>query len=79
MIKAYILVKTRVGKLEEVLQKAKELKNIESIAVVTGECDVIVKVKVKDMEQLLELTDELQTIEGIRQTTTHVVEKEITL
>lgn len=79
MIKAYILVKTRIGKLEEVLHRARELKNVESIAVVTGECDLIIKVSVKDMEQLLELTDELQTIEGIRQTTTHVIEKEITL
>ncbi|HDH45173.1 MAG TPA: Lrp/AsnC family transcriptional regulator [Thermococcus sp.] len=79
MIKAYILVKTRVGKLEKVLQKARELKNVESIAVVTGDCDLIVKVKVRDTEQLLQLTDELQTIDGIRQTTTHVIEKEITL
>ncbi|HDO19517.1 MAG TPA: Lrp/AsnC family transcriptional regulator [Thermoplasmatales archaeon] len=79
MIKAYILIKAKVGKLENILEEAKKLKNVESISVVAGEYDLIIKANVKDPEKLMELTDQIQTIDGIKQTTTHVIEKEITL
>ncbi len=79
MIKAYILVRTRVGKLEEVLKKAKEIENVENISVVSGDYDMIIKVKVNNLEDLMKLTDKLHLINGIKQTVTYVIEKEISL
>lgn len=79
MIKAYILIKTRVGKLESVLKDAKKIENVESISVVTGDVDLIIKVGVSKLEDLMKLTDEIQLIDGVKQTTTHVIEKEISL
>ena len=79
MIKAYILIRARVGKLENILKEARRLKNVESLAVVAGDYDIIIKAKVKELEDLMSLTDEIQTIDGIKQTTTQVVEKEITI
>ncbi|HHH80325.1 MAG TPA: Lrp/AsnC family transcriptional regulator [Thermoplasmatales archaeon] len=79
MIKAYILIRARVGKLENILKEARRLKNVESLAVVAGDYDIIIKAKVKELEDLMSLTDEIQMIDGIKQTTTQVVEKEITV
>jgi len=79
MIKAYILIRARVGKLDNILREAKKLRNVENIAVLAGDHDIIIKAKVKEMEDLMKLTDEIQMIDGIKQTTTQVVEKEINL
>jgi len=79
MIKAYILVKARVGKLENILNEAKKVENVENISVVAGDVDLIIKVKVKSLEKLMELTDKLQMIDGVKQTTTYIIEKEITI
>ncbi|KAA0002995.1 MAG: Lrp/AsnC family transcriptional regulator [Thermoplasmata archaeon] len=79
VIKAYILIRTYVGKLENVLIEMKKLNNIESVAVVTGDYDIIVKARVDVLEDLMELTDKIQLIDGIKRTTTSVIEKEITL
>ena len=79
MIKAYILIRAREGKLDNILREAKKLKNVENIAVLAGDHDIIIKAKVKEMEDLMKLTDEIQMIDGIKQTTTQVVEKEINL
>ncbi|HID25958.1 MAG TPA: Lrp/AsnC family transcriptional regulator [Thermoplasmata archaeon] len=79
MIRAYILIRAMVGKLENILKESRKLRNVESLAVVAGEYDVIIRAKVKELEDLMKLTDEIQMIDGIKQTTTQVVEKEITL
>lgn len=79
VIKAYILIRTYVGKLENVLTEMKKLNNIESVAVVTGDYDIVVKARVDTLEDLMELTDRIQLIDGIKRTTTSVIEKEITL
>ncbi|KAA0005966.1 MAG: Lrp/AsnC family transcriptional regulator [Thermoplasmata archaeon] len=79
MIKAYILVRTRIGKLEEILKKAKEIENVENISVVSGDYDMIIKVRVDNLEDLMKLTDKLHLIDGIKQTVTYVIEKEISL
>ena len=79
MIKAYILVRARVGKLENILREAKRIENVENISVVAGDVDLIIKVKVDDLEKLMKLTDKLQLIDGVKQTTTYVIEKEISI
>ena len=79
MIKAYILTVTYAGKMEKILKEMRKLENIESIAVVAGDYDIIVKANVKTLEDLMKLTDKIQSIDGIKRTTTQVIEKEIAL
>jgi DNA-binding Lrp family transcriptional regulator len=79
VIKAYIMILVYVGKLEEVLQGLRQIENIESIAVTTGDYDVIVKVAVDSLEELMETTDRIQMVGNIKRTTTTVIEKEITV
>jgi DNA-binding Lrp family transcriptional regulator len=79
MIKAYILILARVGKLESVLKEMRNLSNIENIAVVAGDYDIIARGSVENLEQLMEITDKIQLIDGIKRTTTLVIEKETAL
>lgn len=79
MIKAYILILAHVGKLGSVLKEMRNLSNIENIAVVAGDYDIIARGSVENLEQLMEITDKIQLIDGIKRTTTLVIEKEIAL
>lgn len=79
MIKAYILILTYVGNLKAVLEEMRKLINVESIAVVAGDYDIIVKAKVEKLEDLMELTDKIHSIKGVKRTNTQVIEKEIEL
>ena len=77
MIKAYILITTYVGNLKTVLEEMRKLKDIESIAVVAGDYDIIIKAKVNTLEELMELTDKIHEIKGVKRTNTQVIEKEM--
>ena len=77
MIKAYILIKTYVGNIKAVLDEMRKLRDVESIAVVAGDYDIIVKAKVNNLEELMELTDQIHSIKGVKRTNTQVIEKEI--
>lgn len=77
MIKAYILILTYVGNLKSVLNEMKNLKNVESIAVIAGDYDIVVKANVNNLEELMELTDKIHSIKGVKRTNTQVIEKEI--
>ncbi len=79
MVRAYILILTYVGKLGSVLKEMRDLSNIENIAVVAGDYDIIARGSVENLEQLMEITDKIQLIDGIKRTTTLVIEKEIAL
>ena len=77
MIKAYILIKTYVGNIKAVLDEMRKLRDVESIAVVAGDYDIIVKARVNNLEGLMELTDQIHSIKGVKRTNTQVIEKEI--
>ena len=77
MIKAYILILTYVGNLKSVLNELQKLDNIESIAVIAGDYDIVVKAGVGNLEELMELTDKIHAIKGVKRTNTQVIEKEI--
>ncbi|HHF55287.1 MAG TPA: Lrp/AsnC family transcriptional regulator [Thermoplasmatales archaeon] len=77
MIKAYILIKTYVGNIKAVLDEMRKLRDVESIAVVAGDYDIIVKARVNNLEELMELTDQIHSIKGVKRTNTQVIEKEI--
>jgi len=77
MIKAYILIKTYVGNIKAVLDEMRKLRDVESIAVVAGDYDIIIKARVNNLEELMELTDQIHSIKGVKRTNTQVIEKEI--
>ena len=77
MIRAYILIRTHVGKMGDAVQKMKNLGNIEKISVVAGDYDIIARASVEDLEYLMVLTDKIQEISGIERTNTLVIVKEI--
>jgi len=77
MIKAYILILTYVGNLHTVLEEMRKIENLESIAVVAGDYDIIVKVEVEKLEDLMDITNKIHSIKGVKRTNTQVIEKEI--
>ena len=75
---AYILIKVEIGKLQNVINNLRKIDMIESVAVTTGEYDVVVRANVETLEQLYELTTlKIHKIDGIADTITQVVEKEL--
>ncbi len=83
---AYILVTVRQNPAEikkvsqqEIAQKiAKMFANVESVAIVTGEIDLIIKARFKSIKELDSfLTKKLRNIAGIDKTITSVVLEEI--
>ncbi|MEX0568470.1 MAG: Lrp/AsnC family transcriptional regulator [Candidatus Njordarchaeota archaeon] len=77
MIRAFVMINVEVGKIAHVVEELKRIQNIENIAVVAGEFDIIVRVRVQSLEDLFEVTEKIHKINGIERTTTHVVEKEV--
>lgn len=78
MIKAYILINTKVGGTNRIVKELQKIK-LQSIAVVAGDFDIIAKVEVENFDELFEVTDSIQAVEGISKTTTQVIEKEISV
>lgn len=74
---AYVMCKVRMGYTKQVVQALRQLEVATSIAVTTGECDVIARFDVPSLEALYYLTvDKIGKIEGIERITTAIVEKE---
>ncbi|NPD88116.1 MAG: Lrp/AsnC ligand binding domain-containing protein [Asgard group archaeon] len=77
-VSAYIFFIIKLGKTQEVIDQLRKIPEIVSVAVVTGEYDVIAKVIVENLEELYEIaTQRIHMIEGIEDTQTAVVEKEV--
>jgi DNA-binding Lrp family transcriptional regulator len=77
-VTAYIFCKVKMGSIQKVVDMFKEIDVATSIAVTTGEFDVIVRVELPDLESLYNLTvTEVCRIPGLEETTTAVVTYEI--
>jgi DNA-binding Lrp family transcriptional regulator len=77
-VSAYIFFLVKLGKSPEVIEQLRKIPQIDSVAVVTGNYDVIAKIVVNNLEELYEIaTQKIHMIEGIEDTHTAVVEKEI--
>jgi len=71
---AYVLMKLKVGRAEEVLKQVKKLPNVSNAHMVTGIYDIIVTIKVNDLKELGEVVAEkLHEIEGVSSTVTCIV------
>jgi DNA-binding Lrp family transcriptional regulator len=76
-VAAYVMCKVRMGYINQVVHALRQLEVATSIAVTTGECDVLVRFDVRNLEALYQLTTEkVGKIEGIERITTAIVEKE---
>ncbi len=75
-LKAYVMCTVQLGKTNEVLAALKKIPNITSVAVITGEYDIIVRVETKTMDEMYDRTQEIHLIKGIVETTTSVIQKE---
>jgi len=74
---AYVMFKVRMGYIHQVVHALRQLDVATSIAVTTGESDVVVRFDLPDLEALYRLTvEKIGKIEGIERITTAIVEKE---
>lgn len=76
LLKAYIMINVELGKTNEVLTKLKKIPGVTSIAVITGEFDIIVRLETLNMNEMYNRTQEIHLIEGIIETTTSIIQKE---
>jgi len=77
-VTAYIFFLVKLGKSPDVIEQLRKIPEITSVAVVTGNYDVIAKIVVENLEVLYEIaTQKIHLIDGIEDTHTAVVEKEI--
>ncbi len=76
VMKAYILINTELGMTNDVLAKLKKIPGITSVAVITGEFDIIARVETVDMNEMYNRTQEVHLIDGIAETTTSIIQKE---
>jgi DNA-binding Lrp family transcriptional regulator len=75
---AYVMFKVRMGYIHQVVHALRQLEVATSIAVTTGENDVIVRFDLPNLEALYRLTvEKIGKIEGIERITTAIVEKEL--
>ncbi|MHA1556570.1 MAG: Lrp/AsnC ligand binding domain-containing protein [Candidatus Heimdallarchaeota archaeon] len=76
VMKAYILINTELGMTNDVLAKLKKIPGIITVAVITGEFDIIARVETVDMNEMYNRTQEVHLIDGIVETTTSIIQKE---
>ena len=79
MMHAYILVTMKPGFSDQAIRDIRSLEHIEKVSVIAGAYDIVVRVGVKSLEDLMKINSHLQNIKGLEKTTTHVIEKEISL
>ena len=77
IIKAYVLISVSLGKTKEAIKNLKQITNITSVAVITGEYDVIVRIETSSINDLYNCVQEIHLIDGIIDTTTSIIQKEI--
>ena len=71
MIEAYVLIQTKIGKLESVASEANRMGRVASAAVIAGPYDLIVRVVAEDVDSLGRLVvSGIQVIDGVTRTLT---------
>ena len=71
MIEAYVLIQTKIGKLESVASEASRIGRVATAAVVFGPYDVIVRVVAEDVDTLgRQVVSGIQVIDGVTRTLT---------
>ena len=79
-IQAYILMKIEIGRTDEVVKQLSTINEATRVAVTTGVYDVIALLELEDLEALYDITvNRIHSIPGIKETSTAVVEKMISV
>ena len=73
---AYILINVKLGFTDDVITKLKTIPGITSVAVITGEYDVIVRLESDSLEEMHDRTLDIHVIDGIYETTTSIIQVE---
>jgi DNA-binding Lrp family transcriptional regulator len=79
MISAYIMTEMQPGHPSDALENIKSIEHVKNIAIVTGDYDIVVRAEVPELQDLFSVTNQLQKIKGLIKTTTHIIEKEISM
>jgi DNA-binding Lrp family transcriptional regulator len=76
-VAVFFMIKVFMGHIQNVVDSLRELEAATSIAVTTGEFDVIARFDLPNLEALYDLTvNKIGKIQGLESITTSVVEKE---
>ncbi|RDE14138.1 MAG: hypothetical protein C4K48_07415 [Candidatus Thorarchaeota archaeon] len=79
-IQSYILMEIEIGMTDHVVDQLRHIEQATRVAVTTGGYDIVVLLETKDLEELYEITvNRIHKISGIKETTTAVVEKMISV
>jgi DNA-binding Lrp family transcriptional regulator len=71
VIEAFVLIQTRIGKLESVAAEAGRMGRVATAAVLLGPYDLIVRVAAEDVDSLGRLVvSKIQVIDGVTRTLT---------
>jgi len=71
VIEAYVLVQTKIGKLELVASEASRIGRVATAAVIAGPYDLIIRVAADDVDSLGRLVvSRIQAIAGVTRTLT---------
>ncbi|MFH1105206.1 MAG: Lrp/AsnC ligand binding domain-containing protein [Actinomycetota bacterium] len=71
MIEAYVLIQTKIGKLQGVASEASRTTGVATAAVVAGPYDVVARVAADDVDSLGKLVvSRIQAIDGVTRTLT---------
>ncbi|KXA97668.1 AsnC family transcriptional regulator [candidate division MSBL1 archaeon SCGC-AAA259I09] len=74
MVKAYILLTSAIGRVKDVFDRLKGLKNVKTVSIVTGPYDLIVLVEAEDLSTLTNtVVEEIREIEGVVDTNTAII------
>ncbi len=77
-VSAYMFIKTRLGKISDVIVQLREVPEIISASVVTGEFDIVVKIVADSLETLYDITSEkIHMVTGIMRIETAIIEREL--
>ena len=71
MLKAYILINSRIGRTAEVARRLKEMPEVRRLDVIMGPYDIIAEVETEDHDALSDMVlSKIQTIDDIQHTMT---------
>ncbi len=69
-MEVFVIAKSEVGKVKEIVSKLKRINEVESLYVITGEYDILIKLNVETEKAIDVVMDKILTVGGIRETRT---------
>ena len=74
MTLCFVLMKTKAGFVEHVVNELAKLEEVKETYPVTGDIDIIIKVEGKDVETIAKtILAKIHKIDGVNRTETHIV------